>query len=142
MKWKELTGEERYRVVELARKATMPLKELCETFGVSRQTLHRAMATADQGASEALEPKAPGRKPKPESDQRVQDLEKEKAALAKDLEHMKKRYEVATTLLEMERMMSRGEPLPGEPGYDSARLGPVATLGKKRKTKKRKRWTP
>ena len=35
MKWKDLGGEERYRVLELARKGEMSLKQICETFGVS-----------------------------------------------------------------------------------------------------------
>ena len=64
LKWKTLSGEERYRVVELARKGEVPIRELCKTFGVSRQTLYRAMATTDRASSEALELKPRGRKPK------------------------------------------------------------------------------
>ncbi|GAJ18056.1 unnamed protein product, partial [marine sediment metagenome] len=54
MKWQELSGEERYRVVELVRKGEVSITELCQTFGVSRQTLYRALEAADQAAVEAL----------------------------------------------------------------------------------------
>ena len=68
MKWKELDGEERYRVVELARKGEVPLSEICETFGVSRQTLYRAMEKAERASMAALEPKTAGRKGKSEQE--------------------------------------------------------------------------
>jgi hypothetical protein len=50
MNWKDLGGEERYRVLELARKGQMPLKQIGETFGVSRQVLSRAMEKADRAS--------------------------------------------------------------------------------------------
>ena len=64
LKWQELGGEERYRVVEMARKGEVALSELCKTFGVRRQTLYRAMEAADRASARALEPKKRGRKPK------------------------------------------------------------------------------
>ena len=47
--WKSLSGEERYRIVELARKGQVAISELCKTFGVSRQTLYRAQANRGAG---------------------------------------------------------------------------------------------
>ena len=116
MKWQALSGEERYRVVELARKGQVAIRELCETFGVSRQTLYRAMAAADQASTEALELKPRGRKPKPANEVRTTELEAGNAELSKQLEHWKTKYQVVRTLLDLERKLERGEPLPGEEG--------------------------
>ena len=116
LKWKELSGEERYRVVEIARKGQMAISELCTTFGVSRQTLYRAMEAADRASAEALEPKRRGRKPRPASEVRSTELEASNAGLHKDLEHWKTKYQVARTLLDLERKLERGERLPGEKG--------------------------
>ena len=49
--WTQLTGQERYRVVTLARKGEVTVSQLCKTFGVSRQTLYRAMEAARQVSS-------------------------------------------------------------------------------------------
>ncbi len=116
LKWRELSGEERYRVVEMARKGQVAIRELCQTFGVSRQTLYRAMAAADQASTEALELKPRGRKPKPANELRTTELEAGNAELSKQLEHWKTKYEVVRTLLDLERKLDRGEPLPGEEG--------------------------
>jgi transposase-like protein len=116
LKWKALSGEERYRVVELARKGKVPIRDLCQTFGVSRQTLYRAMAAADRASAQALELKPRGRKPKPASAVRETELEVGNAELRKDLEHWKTKYQVARTMLDLERKLDRGEPLPGEEG--------------------------
>ncbi|MBM4372977.1 MAG: helix-turn-helix domain-containing protein [Deltaproteobacteria bacterium] len=112
--WKDLSAEERYRVVELARSGKTEITEICATFGVARQTLYKAMDAAEQGAMAALEPKKPGRKPKPEEQLRALEWEQEKTRLEKALEHMRQRYEVAKTILDMERKITRGESLPGE----------------------------
>ena len=125
LKWKELSGEERYRVVEIARKGQVAISELCKTFGVSRQTLYRAMAAADRASTEALELKQRGRKPKPANEVRTTELEAGNAELRKELEHWKTKYQVARTMLDLERKLERGEPLPGE-------------KGKKRKQRKKK----
>ena len=114
VKWKDLDGQERYRVVELIRKGEVQIQDLCTTFGVSRQTLHRAVAAADQAAIEALKSKPRGRKPEPATRRQVKDLEKENQRLEKDLHQMSQRYEVARALLELQRKAERGEPLPGE----------------------------
>jgi len=53
MKWKEM-----------AMRGEKPLKEICETFGVSRQALSKAIEKVSQAAMDALEPKKAGRKPK------------------------------------------------------------------------------
>jgi transposase-like protein len=115
-KWKELSGEERYRVVELARRGDVPVPELCATFGVSRQTLYRTMRAADRASIEALEPRKRGRKPRPASLARAAELETEKATLAEELSRWRRKYEVAKTILELERQAERGERLPGEGG--------------------------
>jgi transposase-like protein len=116
LQWKALSGEERYRVVEMARKGEVAISELCKTFGVSRQTLYRAMEAADRASAEALEPKKRGRKPRPASEARSTELEASNAGLHKDLEHWKTKYQVARTLLDLERKLERGERLPGEKG--------------------------
>jgi transposase-like protein len=121
LQWKQLSGEERYRVVELARKGQVPLSELCKSFGVSRQTLYRAMEAADRASAQALEPKQPGRKPKPTSEVRTTELEASNAGLHKQLKHWQTKYQVARTLLDLERKMDRGEPLPGEEGKKKKR---------------------
>ena len=116
VRWQELSGEERYRVVEMARKGEVPLSELCKTFGVSRQTLYRAMAAADRASAAALELKQRGRKPKPTNEVRTTELEAGNAELRKELGHWKTKYQVARTLLDLERKLERGEVLPGEEG--------------------------
>lgn len=114
MLWKDLSGEERYRVVQMARKGEVPIQELCKTFGVSRQTLSEAMEKVDQAAMAALEPKSPGRKgPSPEAAALGQ-AKKATTALEKDLEHWKTKYEIAMTFVELHRKVLDGEPLPGE----------------------------
>jgi len=129
LQWKELSGEERYRVVEMARKGEVPIGELCRTFGVSRQTLYRAMEAADRASAEALEPKRRGRKPKAPSEVQKSELEASNAGLHKELDHWKTKYQVARTMLDLERKLDRGEPLPGE-------------KGKKRKQRKKKGQAP
>lgn len=128
MTWKDLSGEERYRIVEMARTGKTPIKEICETFGVSRQTLHRAMAVADQAAMEALEPGKRGRKPRPMSERQVLELSEEKTRLDKELKHWKTRYDIARTILDLEHKAARGEPMPGEK--------------KRRRLKRRKQQAP
>ena len=134
VKWQELSGEERYRVVELARKGQVAISELCKTFGVSRQTLYRAMEAADRASAAALEPKKRGRKPRPASETRTEELEASNAGLHKQLEHWKTKYQVARTLLDLERKLDRGEPLPGEEGKKRKRRkkGPAAPGGRSR----------
>jgi ParB-like chromosome segregation protein Spo0J len=131
MKWKDLGGQERYRVLELARKGQMPVKQICETFGVSRQVLSRAMEKADRASVEALEPKKPGKKPKGHQEVEIRELSTEKANLEKELEHWKQKYEVARTFLELERKLERGQRLPGEQGAPATAdpSGPGGTAG-------------
>ena len=101
MQWKELTGEERFRVVEMARRGTKSIAELGETFGVSRQTLTKAIGTAETAMKEALEPKRPGRKGKSEEQQKITTLSKQASSLGKDVEHWKTRYEVAQAYIDI-----------------------------------------
>ena len=117
--WKELNGQERYRIVELARKGRVAISELCKTFGVSRQTLYRAMEAADLASAEALEPKKRGRKPRPAIEQQTTELKAGNAELQKQLKHWKTKYQVARTLLDLERKLERGEP--GERGKKGRR---------------------
>jgi transposase-like protein len=121
MKWQELSGEERYRVVELARKGEVSIRELCRTFGVSRQTLHRTIEAADQAAIAALGPKKRGRKPRPASAVKTETLESEKETLAQELDRWRQKYEVAKTILDLQRRAERGERLPGEEGEKTRR---------------------
>jgi transposase-like protein len=107
LKWKELSGQERYRVVTLARKGEVPVSKLCKSFGVSRQTLYRAMEAADQAAMEALEPKKRGRKPTPVSEARTKELTVSNVSLKKELDHWKTKYEVAKTFIELERQLDQ-----------------------------------
>ena len=137
MKWKDLGGEERYRVLELARKGEMPVKQICETFGVSRQVLNRAMEKADRASVEALEPQKPGKKPKAPQAVEIQQLAAKKTGLEKELEHWKQKYEVARTFLELERKLERGQRLPGEQGPQEKK-----TPGKGRRTRKKTGSTP
>ena len=119
--WQELSGEERYRVVEMARKGQVAISELCQTFGVSRQTLYRAMEAADRASAAALEPKKRGRKPRPASEARSEELAASNAGLHEELKHWKTKYQVARTMLDLERKLERGEPLPGEKGKKRSR---------------------
>ena len=105
LKWTQLSGQERYRVVMLARKGEVEVSQLCKTFGVSRQTLYRAMEAADQAAMEALEPKKPGRKPRPVSESRARELSSSNAELQKELDHWKMKYDVAKTFIDLERQL-------------------------------------
>lgn len=126
-RWKELSGQERYRVVELARKGGMAVSELCKSFGMSRQTLYRAMEEADRVGAETLEPKSPGRRPKSASELETTKLETSNAELAKELEHWKKKYQVAHTLLDLERKLQSGQSLPGERGKKRRRRNDKTT---------------
>jgi transposase-like protein len=113
LKWKELSGQERYRVVMLARQGEVSVGELCKTFGVSRQTLYRAMEAADQAAMEALAPKKPGRRPTPVSEVEAKELSASNASLKKELDHWKTKYEVAKTFIELERQLEEKSSLGG-----------------------------
>jgi len=116
MKWKDLSAEERYRVLELAQQG-VELSKLSEQFGVSRQALYRAMEKVKQASLEALEPKKRGRKPKGQEEKEIEELAEQKHELQQELEHMKTKYEVAQAYIELMNMAQRGEPLPGEEGY-------------------------
>ena len=114
LKWKSLSGEERYQVVELARKGELEITELCRTFGVSRQTLYRALEAADRASVEALTPKRRGRKRQPASQKKFTEIQSATADLEKELKRMRQKYEVAQALLDLQRKAERGERLPGE----------------------------
>lgn len=103
MKWKDMTGQERYRVVEMARRGDRPIREICRTFAVSRQALNRAMEKASQAAMQSLEPKKPGRKGKSAEAQEITELTKKTTGLQKTAEHWKTRYEVAQAFIELMR---------------------------------------
>jgi transposase-like protein len=129
MQWKDLSGQERYRVVQMARKGEVPIQELCATFGVSRTTLGEAMEKVDRAAMAELEPKAPGRKgPTPETTA-LTEAKKAKSDLEKQLEHWKMKYEIAMTFVELHRKVLDGEPLPGEEAQG---------VGEKKKRRKRR----
>ena len=114
MNWKDLSGAERYRVVEMARRGEAPISELCRMFGVSRQTLSLAVEKAEQAAMSALEPKSPGRKGKSGEEAELASARKEQAALHKDLSRWQQKYEIAMTLVELQRKLLNGETLDEE----------------------------
>jgi len=103
MQWKEMTGEEKYRVVDMARKGEKPIKEICRTFGVSRQALSKAMEKVSRAAVDALEPKKPGKKARTEQDQEISILSRRHTSLEKELSHWKMRYEVAQAFIDLTR---------------------------------------
>ena len=107
LKWMELSGQERYRVVMLARQGNVKIRELCQTFGVSRQTLHRAIEAADQASMAALEPKKRGRRPTPVSEVQARELTQSTSSLQKELDHWQMKYEVAKTFIDLERQLDR-----------------------------------
>ena len=114
LKWRDLDGRQKYEVVELARRQEIPVKQLCETFGVSRQTLYRAMEMADQAAMDALSPKPKGRPPVPVTQKEIQGLRQRNQELEQDLKRQKLKNEVAQALLALHRKADRGQKLPGE----------------------------
>ena len=114
LKWKDLDGQQKYEVVELARKQGMQVKELCQAFGVSRQTLYRAMEVADKAAIEALSPKPKGRPPIPLTQKEIMTLRTRNKELEQDLKRQKLKNEVAQALLDLQRKFDRGQKLPGE----------------------------
>jgi len=108
-KWSEMSGEERYRVVELARSGTVSMSELCESFAVTRQTLSRAMEKAEAAARTALEPGKPGRKGKSEEEERITELSKRQSSLEKEVESWKTRYAVMKRFADLARKQVEGE---------------------------------
>jgi len=107
MNWEELDGEARYRIVEMALDGRMRLKDICDEFGVSRQTLSRAMDTVRKAGSAALAPRSPGRKPTPPGETERKQLEERRAQAEKESDRWKTRYEVTRTLLELYRKYDR-----------------------------------
>jgi transposase-like protein len=112
MRWQDLDGAERYRIVELMRSGEVEIHQLCRTFGVSRQTLYRAAEAADSAAVAALTRKPRGRKPEPVTTKQLKELRQQKKQLERELHQMSQRYEVAQTLLDLQRQAQRKE-LPG-----------------------------
>jgi transposase-like protein len=129
MKWKDLSGQERYHVVQTAREGKVPIKALCRSFGVSRQTLKTAMDKADHAAMEALTPKSPGRKGKSKDRAQAEAMKQEKASLQKDLDLWKQKYEVAMAFVDIHKKLLNGEALSEEPQVPKR-------LGKKNKRKR------
>ena len=113
LKWRDLDGQQKYEVVELARKQGVQVKELCQAFGVSRQTLYRAMEVADKAAIEALSPKPKGRPPVPLTQKEIQVLRTRNKELEQDLKRQKLKNEVAQALLDLQRKTYRGQNLSG-----------------------------
>ena len=114
LRWQQLSGEQRYRVLELLNKGTVEAAELSRRFGVSRQTLYRALAVAQAAGIAALTPRPAGRKPQPQVQQKLTELQTQKKQLEKELQLTRQKCEVAEALLDLQRRLDRGEPLPGE----------------------------
>ena len=111
MKWKDLNGQERYHVVQMARQGKVPIKELCRSFGVSRQALKAAMDKADHAAIKALTPKRPGRKGKSKDRAEADAMKQAKDELQKELASWKQKYEVAMTFVDIHKKLLNGETL-------------------------------
>ena len=114
MKWQDLDAEQRYEMIEMVRSGRTTVAKLSATLEVTRATLYNAIQAVEEAAKAALEPGKPGRKPKPEPEVRASELLADKARLEKELALWQTKYEVASTLLNFERMLDRGEELPGE----------------------------
>ncbi len=113
-RWRQMSGEQRYRLLELLNKGAVEVSELSRTFGVSRQSLYRALAMAQAAGIAALTPKPAGRKARPATQQKLTELQAEKKKLERELYLTRQKYEVAEALLDLQRRLDRGEPLPGE----------------------------
>jgi transposase-like protein len=111
MKWKDLSGQERYHVVQMAREGKVSIKELCRGFGVSRQTLKTAMDKAEHAAMEALTPKSPGRKGKSKQQVEAEAMKQEKDEIQKELELWRQKYEVAMAFVHIHKKLLNGEAL-------------------------------
>lgn len=127
MKWKDLSGQERYHVVQMAREGKVLIKELCRSFGVSRQSLKTAMDKADRAAMEALTPRSPGRKGKSKQQVEAEAMKQEKGELQKELDLWKQKYEVAMAFVDIHKKLLNGEALseeskgPNRPGEKKKR---------------------
>ena len=75
IRWQDLAGPERLKLIEQLWQGRMTKSELCRTLHMSRQVLHRATVAAQEAAQEALEPKRPGRKTPTEDQARITELE-------------------------------------------------------------------
>jgi len=129
MKWKDLSGQERYHVIQMAKEGKVSIKELCQSFGVSRQTLKTAMDKADRAAMEALTPKSPGRKCKSKEQAQAEAMKQQKEELQKELDLWKQKYEVAMTFVDIHKKLLNGESLSED------RMEPKGS-GKKKKRKR------
>ena len=107
LKWKDLDGGQKYKVVELAKKPETSVTDLCRTFGVSRQTLYRAMDLTDKAATAALTAKRKGRPPTPVVEKDLQVLHVRNKQLESDLKQEKLKNQVAQALLELHRKAER-----------------------------------
>jgi transposase-like protein len=114
MRWQDLNAEQRYEMIAMIRTGKATVAQVSETLEVTKQTLYNAIDAAESAAIAALVPGKRGRKPKPEPEVRASELLSQKAALEKELERWKTKYDVVRTLLDFERTLDRGECLPGE----------------------------
>jgi transposase len=113
VKWTELSGQERYQVLAMARKGEIEVSQLCKTFGVSRQTLYRALEATEEASIAALEPKKRGRKPTPLSELQAKQLTRSNASLQKELDRWKMKYDIAKTFIDLQRELERDDLVPG-----------------------------
>jgi len=85
--------------------------DLCRTFGVSRQTLYRAMDLTDKAATAALTAKRKGRPPIPVMEKDLQVIHVRNKQLESDLKQEKLKNQVAQALLELHRKAERQQRL-------------------------------
>ena len=74
-----------------------------------------------------------GKKPKTHQAVEMEELTTTNADLTKELDHVKQKYEVARTFLDLQRRLERGEKLPYEEGHS----GKKTETRSKRKREKR-----
>ncbi len=72
---KKFTAEEKYEIVTEGRKKPKGIKQVCEKYGISRETFYQWESRIKEAALNALEDKAPGPKA-PERDKSKEELEK------------------------------------------------------------------
>jgi transposase-like protein len=114
VKWQDLGAEERLALIEQVWQGRVTKSQLCRTFQMSRQVLHKAMQAVTEAATQALEPRRPGRKPPTEQEERIAALEAAMSRKDFELKRAQQKYEVAQALLDLQRKLDHGEPLPRE----------------------------
>jgi predicted ArsR family transcriptional regulator len=91
------SAAERLKLILETISGARSVKDASEMLGISETRFHVIRQTALEAAGQSLEPQAPGRPAKahPESEERIEALEREKGELTVALEAMRLREEIA-----------------------------------------------